>query len=71
MGCERGVLEQEYSNSEMLTSDGADGIDYFSDFSYYPERSQRELATKQYTKLKPKLTALYAEAITPATTEKL
>src|SRR6266436_447374 len=55
MGCEHGLLEQEYENSEMLTSDGADGIEYYSEFSYYPERSLHDLTTKQYTKLKPKL----------------
>jgi hypothetical protein len=60
MGCERGVLEQDYSNSDMTWN----GTDYFSDFSYYPERSQHDLAPKYYTKLKPKLAALYTEAIT-------
>jgi hypothetical protein len=64
MGCEHGLLEQEYENSEMLMSDGADGIEYYSEFSYYPERSQHDLTTKQYTKLKPKLASLYSEAIT-------
>src|SRR5258708_16309467 len=64
MGCENGLLEVEYENSEMLRSDGADGIEYYSDFYYYPERSQHDLATKQYTKLKPKLASLYSEAIT-------
>ncbi len=64
MGCEHGLLEQEYENSEMLTSDGADGIEYYSEFSYYPERSLHDLTTKQYTKLKPKLASLYSEAIT-------
>jgi len=63
MGCEHGLLEEEYSNSEMLTSDGADGIEYYSDLFYYPERSQNDLAAKPYTKLKPKLAALYKEAI--------
>lgn len=55
MGCERGVLQQEYSNSEM--EDGQE------EFSYFPERSQHDLAPKPYAKLKPKLAALYAEAI--------
>ncbi len=64
MGCERGVLEQDYTNSEMLTSDGAGGADFYSEFSYYPERSQHDLVPKYYTKLKPKLAALYTEAIT-------
>lgn len=64
MGCEQALLEQEYGNSEMVISDGADGIDYYSDFFYYPERSQHELPRKQYTKLKPKLASLYSEAIT-------
>jgi len=60
MGCERGVLQQEYSNTEMPN----DGVDYFSDISYYPERSQYDLPPKHYTKLKPKLASLYTEAIT-------
>jgi hypothetical protein len=64
MGCEHGVLEQEYGNSEMVASDGADGFDYYSEFSYYPERSEHDFVPKHYTKLKPKLAALYTEAIT-------
>jgi hypothetical protein len=64
MGCEHGLLELEYENSEMMTSDGADGVEYYSDFYYYPERSRHDLTTKQYTKLKPKLASLYSEAIT-------
>lgn len=60
MGCEHGLLEEEYENSEMLDNEG----DYYSDFYYFPERAQREIATKPYTKLKPKLAALYTEAIT-------
>lgn len=60
MGCEHGMLEQEYENSEMMNSEG----EYYSDFSYFPERARREIAAKHYTKLKPKLVALYTEAIT-------
>lgn len=56
MGCERGVLEQEYSNSEMQ--------EYETESSYFPERSQHDLAPKPYAKLKPKLAALYTEAMT-------
>ena len=63
MGCEHGLLELEYENSEMMRSDGADGIEYFSDLHYFPERSQDNLAPKQYSKLKPKLASLYGEAI--------
>jgi hypothetical protein len=55
MGCECGVLEQEYSNSEMQ--------DYEVELFYFPERSQDNLALKQYSKLKPKLASLYSEAI--------
>jgi hypothetical protein len=64
MGCEHGLLELEYENSEMLTSGGPDGFEYYSDFYYYPERSQHDLTPKPYTKLKPKLAFLYNEAIT-------
>src|ERR1041384_5901390 len=49
MGCERGVLQQEYSNSEMQ--------EYEAEFSYFPERSQHDLAPKPYAKLKSKLAA--------------
>jgi hypothetical protein len=59
MGCEHGVLQQEYSNSEMMDNEG----DEYSTFHYFPERSQHDLTSKQYTKLKPKLADLYTEAI--------
>jgi hypothetical protein len=55
MGCDRAVLQQEYSNSEM--QDGEE------EFLYFPERAQNELFTKSYSKLKPKLAALYTEAV--------
>jgi hypothetical protein len=55
MGCESGVLQLEYSDSEMQ--------DYEAAFFYFPERSQDNLAMKQYSKLKPKLASLYTEAI--------
>src|ERR1700726_2923398 len=55
MGCERGVLQLDYSNSEMY--DGNDDR-YLSDISYYPERSQLDLTPKPYAKLKPKLAGL-------------
>ena len=60
LGCEHGVLEREYANSEMYNNEG----DYYSEFYYFPERAQHAIAAKHYTKLKPKLAALYAEAIT-------
>jgi|SRR5713101_6746733 len=59
MGCEHGVLQVEYANSDMINDEGQG----YSNFSYYPERSQRELEKKHYTKLKPRLAALYEEAI--------
>src|SRR5882724_9895865 len=55
MGCEHGVLQQEYSNSEMMDDYGQG----YSTVLYFPERSQHDLSPKPYTKLKPKLTALY------------
>jgi Domain of unknown function (DUF4145) len=60
MGCEHGVLQQEYSNSEMMDPEGRE----YSNVVYFPERSQYDLAPKPYTKLTPKLAALYSEAIT-------
>ena len=60
MGCEHGVLQQEYSNSEMVDEDN----DAFFNLLYFTERSQYDLTPKPYTKLKPKLASLYAEAIT-------
>jgi hypothetical protein len=59
MGCEHGVLQQEYSNSEMMDPEGHE----YSTVVYFPERSQDDLATKQYSKLKTKLASLYNEAI--------
>jgi hypothetical protein len=65
MGCERGVLQHEYSNSEMFYwNDATDRAEEFSDISYFPERSQHDLVPKPYAKLKPTLAALYKEAIT-------
>jgi Domain of unknown function (DUF4145) len=55
MGCEHGVLQQEYSNSDM--EDGQE------EFSYFPARSQDELSAKPYSRLKPKLAAIYIESI--------
>ena len=65
MGCECGVLQQEYSNSEMSywDEDNDQSVE-FSDISYFPERSQHDLAPKLYSKLKSTLTTLYKEAIT-------
>jgi len=60
MGCEHGVLQYEYSNSEMFQWDGADDTyEQFSDISYFPERSQHSLAPKTYAKLKPTHWQLY------------
>jgi hypothetical protein len=55
LGCEHAVLQQEYEHSAMQDGDQT--------FSYYPERSRNELSAKPYSKLKPKLTAIYKEAI--------
>jgi hypothetical protein len=55
-GCEHGVLQQEYSTSEMQEGE--------EEISYFPERSQHELFPKPYSRLKLKLAALYKEAIT-------
>ena len=58
MGCDDAVLEREYSNADMAF-DNENAL-----ISYYPRRTQYALVAKPYTKLKPKLTALYKEAIT-------
>lgn len=55
MGCEFGTLEQSYWNDAM--QDGEEEILYF------PERSEHALSTKSYSKLKPRLKAIYKEAI--------
>jgi hypothetical protein len=53
MGCEHGLLQREYVNSEGETA-----------FSYYPPRSRNESFAKPYAKLKPHLAAIYKESIT-------
>jgi len=55
MGCERAVLQEEYTNNAMPED--------FADFEYYPERSRKFLVPKPYSKLKPTLRAIYREAI--------
>src|SRR5258707_15898144 len=47
MGCERGVLQQEYSNSETGYGEEAG-----TDISYFPQRSPFELFAKPPTKVK-------------------
>jgi len=54
MGCEKGLLEEEYSNDSMP----------FEESEYFPKRSQQSLTVKRYSKLKPELRAIYQEAIT-------
>ena len=57
MGCEWGLLEEEYSHGAML--DGG-----FEEFQYFPKPSQHSLIAKYYSKLKPQLREIYQEAIT-------
>jgi uncharacterized protein DUF4145 len=54
MGCERGLLEEEYWTGALP----------WADYEYFPKRSQHSLIAKPYSKLKPQLTAIYQEAIT-------
>lgn len=56
MGCERGLLEEEYWHEAMPPD--------FEKFEYFPKRSEHSLTAKQYSKLKPQLRAIYQEAIT-------
>jgi hypothetical protein len=53
MGCEWGLLEEGY----WVEGDEAETL------TYSPERTQHSLEAKQYSKLKPKLQAIYKEAI--------
>ena len=53
MGCERGLLEQEYLNESMG--------EHEQDLEYFPKRSRNALAPKSYSKLKPELEAIYRE----------
>jgi hypothetical protein len=55
LGCEHAVLQEEYEHSAMQDGDQT--------FSYFPERSRNELSAKPYSKLKPKLAAIYKEAL--------
>jgi hypothetical protein len=59
MGCEHGVLQLEYSDSEMMDDEGNE----YSTFHYFPERSENYAHMKHYSKLKPKLASLYSQAI--------
>jgi|ERR1700686_5225359 len=56
MGCEHGVLEQIYSNEDM-----PDDV-HFHEF--FPYRTRGFLFPKPYSKLKPKLAAIYRESLT-------
>lgn len=56
MGCEKGLLEEEYTNDAMPGQ--------YAEFEYFPKRSQRFLMVKRYSKLKPELRTIYQEAIT-------
>lgn len=56
MGCEKGLLEEEYLNEFM--GDDQEELEYF------PKRSRNALAPKSYSKLRPELTAIYREALT-------
>jgi hypothetical protein len=55
LGCEHAVLQEEYEHSSMQDGDQT--------FRYFPERSRNELSAKPYSKLKPKLSAIYKEAL--------
>jgi hypothetical protein len=57
MGCERGLLEEEYSTEAMPDPE-------FAEFEYFPKRSEHSRLAKHYSKLKPQLRAIYQEAIT-------
>jgi Domain of unknown function (DUF4145) len=54
LGCEHAVLQEEYYT---------DAIPEQPSLSYFPERSRNELSSKPYSKLKPKLAAIYKEAL--------
>jgi hypothetical protein len=56
MGCERGTLQEGYWNSAMP--------DDYEELEYFPERSEKFLVPKPYSKLKEHLEAIYKEAIT-------
>src|SRR6266446_2961119 len=53
MGCERGLLEEEY------TIDGS-----IEEFEYFPEPSKDFLFAKSYSKLRTELRTIYEESIT-------
>jgi hypothetical protein len=57
MGCEKGLLEEEYCSEAIPDEAGVE-------FEYFPKRSQHSLIAKYYSKLKPQLRAIYQEAIT-------
>jgi hypothetical protein len=56
MGCEHGLLQQSYWNNMMDDND--------EEYTYFPACSRGGVTPKDYSKLKPKLEALYKEAIT-------
>jgi len=55
MGCEWGVLEENYWMPGM--------DEEYPDISYFPERNRKDLAAKRYGKLNPKLKSIYKEAV--------
>lgn len=60
MGCEKGLLEEEYWNDVAMPNLPDD----FAEFEYFPKRSRHSVVAKPYSKLKPELKAIYREAIT-------
>jgi hypothetical protein len=56
MGCEHGLLQQGYWNDMMEDND--------EEYVYFPACSREAVTSKNYSKLKPHLKALYKEAIT-------
>jgi hypothetical protein len=55
LGCEHAVLQEEYESAGMRDGEAV--------FSYYPEHTLNKLFSKSYAKLKPKLAAIYEEAL--------
>lgn len=55
LGCEHAVLQEEYDCAGMREGEEA--------LSYYPERTVNKLFLETYSKLKPKLAAIYEEAL--------
>lgn len=56
MGCDHGVLEVSYWCGDMPGASVA--------HQFFPKPSRHQLPTKRYSKLKPKLAAIYREAVT-------